>query len=589
MDFSDKTRRLAQDEFSTLWKRSCGTAPPAEPEFELDPKLSSFEVLSRSGKLIFRGPSAVEQLYGVYDFAEKFLGYCFFEPGRDRLKKIGAEPRLSDGVLIPAREPLLKRRGFIQEFPFDADSQSLFDWMAKNKLNYLLTWMKYYDTLDASLKEYLGVRGVEVESGHHNFNYWIPGRRYGRTNPDFFAEINGKRITSSDGKAELLLSEQICTTNPALRREIVKNMVAYCRANPEIKTLSLVPNDGFGWCECEECSKFYDKNCKGDLYSVSEHVYKANRIYHDMVNDVITMLRRELPDVNVTFCAYINYCAPSPGFKLQKNMAVHMAPYWRCINHRIDDPACDVNSHYARDIRSWCSAKNGGEVNIYEYYMGVNLYISLPMVHHIDIFAEARWYHRLGVDGVLTQFHITHWTVYGLNYYLMAKALRGENEPEAVGFTMKRLFGSDAPKAEKFYAAVKNLLLALGGCHIPYPYSLLSRTRLEQYEKLHALALELRTDDSFRRELPVWTEYMVRFKKLFDDYHAGKAGTAEIESFREWVHGHRDTRVFVHPKIDMLLNAWRDAILAGRPWLHFNLDWEDEYIRKHEQRRVKHV
>lgn len=589
MDFSDRTRCLARDEFSALWERSCGGEPPFEPEFELDPELSSFEVVSRNGIPVFRGPSAVEQLYGVYDFAEKFLGYCFFEPGRDRLDKLGAGPRLPEGVLIPARKPLLKRRGFIQEFPFDADSPALFDWMAKNKLNYLLTWMKFYDALDASLKEELGVRGIEIESGHHNFNYWIPGRRYSRTNPDFFAEINGKRITSSDGKAELLLSEQICTTNPALRREIVKNMVAYCRANPEIKTLSLVPNDGFGWCECGECSKFYDKNSRGDLYSVSEHVYKANRIYHDMVSDVITMLRRELPDVNVTFCAYINYCAPSPGFKLEKNMAVHMAPYWRCINHRIDDPACEVNSHYARDIRAWCSAKDGGEVNIYEYYMGVNLYISLPMVHHIDIFAEARWYHRQGVDGVLTQFHIPHWTVYGLNYYLMAKALRGESELEAVGFAMKRLFGADAPKAEKFYAAVKNLLFALGGCHIPYPYSLLSRTRLEQYEKLHRQALELSSDDPFRRELSVWTEYMVRFKKLFDDYHAGRAGVPEIEAFRDWIHLHRDTRVFVHPKVDMLLNAWRDAVLAGRPWLHFNIGWEDEYIRKHEQRRVKHV
>ncbi len=588
MNFSDHTHRLAHHEFLALWEKSCGAGPPAEPEFKLDPNLPAFEVSARDGRIVISGPSSIEWLYGVYDFAEKFLGCCFFEPGRERLEKTDS-PRLPDGVLIPARKPLLKRRGFIQEFPFGPDSRELFDWMARNKLNYLLTWMKYYDTLDAASKEYLAVRGINIESGHHNFNYWIPGRRYNQTNPDFFAEIGGRRIASSDGKAELLLSEQLCTTNPALRREIVKNMVAYCRANPEIKTLSLVPNDGFGWCECAECSKFYDKNSKGDLYSVSEHVYRAGRIYHDMVNDVITMLRRELPDVNVTFCAYINYCAPSPGFRLEKNMAVHMAPYWRCINHRIDEPCCEINSNYARDIRAWCAAKDGGEVNIYEYYMGVNLYISLPMVHHADIFKEARWYHEQGVDGVLTQFHIPHWTAYGLNYYLMAKALRGEDEQTAVTFAMRRLFGADAPRAEAFYRKLKELLQSTGGCHIPYPYSLLSRTRPEQYRELHAMAQELSSDDPFRRELSVWTEYLLRFKAVFDDYHAGKAGIPEIEQFREWIHSHRATRVFVHEKVDMLLNAWCTAVRAERPWLHFNLDWEDAYIRKHEQRRTNHV
>ena len=115
-------------------------------------------------------------------------------------------------------------------------------------------------------------------TGHHNFNYWIPGKIYTNAHPDFFAEINGKRINPSIKDDELLLSEQLCTTNPELRSEIVRRMVEYCDKHSEVKTISLVPNDGFGWCECENCSKFYDKNKKGDFYSISSHVYKANKI-----------------------------------------------------------------------------------------------------------------------------------------------------------------------------------------------------------------------------------------------------------------------------------------------------------------------
>ena len=101
---------------------------------------------------------------------------------------------------------------------------------------------------------------------------------------------------------------------------------------------------------------------------------------------------------------------------------------------------------------------------------------------------------------------------------------------------------------------------------------------------MHSLALELAEkapEDPFRRELVLWTDYLRRFKKLFDDYRKGEAGVREVEAFRTWIHSHADTRIFVHQKIDMLLDAWVAAIRAKKEWLHFNLDWEDEYIRRH--------
>ncbi len=553
-------------------------------KLNVDPSLPSFEIRCTNGAVMISGPTAVDVLYGVYDFAERYLGYCFFEPGRDRFDAENIVYPLPEGVLVKARAPLMKNRGFIQEFPFDADTPALFDWMAKNKLNYLQTWMKYYDELTPELKEMAQIRGIEIESGHHNFDYWIPGKKYGKTHPEFFAEIKGKRINPSGGKGAFLLSEQLCTTNPALRKEMVRNILAYCKKNPEVRTVAVIPNDGFGWCECKECSAFYDRNRKGDLYSVSEHVYKASGIYHDLVRYVADQVHKTRPDINVAFCAYVNYCTPADGFTLDKGMVLHFAPYWRCINHTIDDIECPVNSRYARDIRDWAAVKNGGTLNIYEYYMGVNFYVSLPMIHFHEMFHEMHWYAENKVDGVLTQFHIPHWTVYGVNYYLMAKAAYGEDEHESVNGMLQKLFGRDASIAVRFYGKLKKLIRSAGHCHIPYPYSLLSRTTLESYDTVRSFALELAAkapEDRFRRELVIWSEYLCRFKKLFDDYHKGEAGVAEIKAFRKWIHAYGDTRVFVHSKIDLLLDAWIDAVKAKKEWLHFNIDWEDEYIRKH--------
>ena len=553
-------------------------------EFRINPALPSFEATAKDGKITISGPDSIELLYGVYDFAEKFGGWCFFSPGQDDFNPARQQNIPTDGVLIPAKKPLLKRRGFIQEFPFDEETPDLLDWMAKNKLNYLLTWMKYYDALSDELKQAALDRGIAIESGHHNFNYWIPGKKYGSTNPEFFAEIGGKRISPS-GNSELLLSEQLCTTNPALRAEIVRRMVEYCEAHPEIKTISLIPNDGFGWCECENCSKFYDKNRKGDFYSVSAHVYRANAIYHNMIKDISARLHELRPDIRLTFCAYVNYCAPSENFFLTPGLAVHMAPYWRCINHAIDDPACETNARYLEDIRKWCAVKQGGEVNIYEYFMGVNFYLSLPMIHWEKMFREMQVYNESGVDGILTQFHVSHWTVYGMNYRFMAQAARNEDPAICIRRMLEEFFGPDAEEAEKLYRKMETMMHEMGTCHIPYPRSLFRRTRTEDFAELHRMAqtlAEKAPENRFRRELTIWTEYLLRFKKLAENLMVCKATEEDVDQFLAWIHNFRDTRVFVHGKFDFYFTAVKKIIKSGKSWIHFDIDWEDRYILAHD-------
>ncbi|MBE6359500.1 MAG: DUF4838 domain-containing protein [Lentisphaerae bacterium] len=572
----DRTRELALREAGRYG---------VDADFVIKDDLPSFEIISEKNRVTIFAPNEVELLYGVYSFAEEFLGWSFFAPGRDRHFPQRVREIPADGVLIQAKKPLLKRRGFIQEFPFNSETGDLFDWMAKNKFNYLLTWMKYYDELSDELKQFALDRGVKIESGHHNFDYWIPGLKYAPEHPEFFAEVNGKRITPS-GNSELLMSEQLCTTNKELRKEIVRRMDEYCRKHPEIKTISLVPNDGFGWCECEECSKFYDKNEKGDAYSISKHVYKADRIYHNMVQDIAAQLKEVQPDMNLTFCAYVNYCAPSEGMRLEKGMAVHMAPYWHCINHAMDDPSCEINSRYLADIEKWCKVKNGGEVNVYEYYMGVNFYLSLPMIHWEKMFREVKKYNEMGVDGVLTQFHVPHWSVYGINYRMLGRAGRGEDEKKSISDMMDDLFGSDAAEGEAFYREIEKAMHEMGTCHVPYPRSFLKRISMEQLEYFRTLAVNLAAkapQESFRKELVVWCEYMVRFKKLFDKLVSGTAVTDEVDELLKWVHSYSDMRLFVLDRFDSYFEGMREAIRQGTPWVHYNFDWEDAYILEHDR------
>ncbi len=590
---ADEQLELAANELDRLLFARFGEGK-VEPDqvvnvdFNVDPAAKGFSVRVRPDTLAFTAPNSLEILYAVYDFAEECLGFCFFEPGVDSIDAFGGRLQFEVGsTLVRNRVPAMKIRGFVQEFPFSEDNYIIADWMAKNKLNYIQTWMKFYDEADQDMIDFHRVRGIVIESGHHNFSYLIPTKKYANKHPEFFAEINGRRIKPSEDKNALLLSEQLCTTNPGLREELVKNLIAYGKKHPEIKRVGLNPNDGFGWCECPECSKFYDKSRKGELYSLSEHVYLAGGIYHDLLRYVNKRLREEGCALNVSFGAYINYCAPSEGFELTPGLSVSFAPYWHCINHRINDPACPVNSRYAQDIEAWCKAKKGGEVLIYEYLMGVNFYLSLPMIHTDWIFDEVKYYKSVGVDGFMTQFHLPHWSVYGINYYAMAQALYGKSRTAALNRMWTALFGKDAAEGRRFYAKMRKMVMAAGKCHIPYPYSLFSRTKIGDYEKMHELAQALckkLSRDSFRQDLVIWTEYLLRFKRFFDDYHAHQAGLKELQAFRKWVHDKcADRQVVVVSRLDMYLQQVEDSLRAGREWIHFGLDWEDAYIRKHHE------
>jgi hypothetical protein len=245
-----------------------------------------------------------------------------------------------------------------------------------------------------------------------------------------------------------------------------------------------------------------------------------------------------------------------------------------------------INPHYAEDIRRWTAAKHGGEVNIYEYYMGVNFYLMLPMIHFREMFHEMKWYAEQGVDGILTQFHVRHWSVYGMNYVLMARAARGDDCESSIETLFRALFGNDAVEAKQFYARIKDMLRKTGHCHIPYPRSLLRRTSPEDYRELHELALKLSAKapgDRFRKDLVIWTEYMIRFKELFDAYQEKKLTEADVRDFLNWIRTCGDFRVLLPEKFEEYFQALTDDLRNGTEWIHFNLDWEDGYIRRHDR------
>ena len=549
-------------------------------ELLIEPALPSFEIRAVNNKAIIAAPNETELLYGVYDYAERFNGWDFFEPGNDAFHPELVKEFSGDGVIVPAKEKNLKRVGFIQEFPFSDDSYKTLDWMAKNKANYLMVWMTYYDRMDEKIKDFAAARGIIIESGHHNFNYLIPPEKYRDEHPDFFADTAVNRQRQLAGMPEV--SRQLCTTNPDLRAELVKNLREYHKNHPEVTFLGLNPNDGFGWCECENCAKLYDKSSMGDSYCRSEKYYRANGIFNALIDDVGEQLHEVAPDLMVNFFAYVNYSTPAPDFKLKPGTGVHLALYWRCINHAINDPACGINSGYFRDILAWQKAKAGGDFNIYEYYMGINFYLAMPMLHFEMMFDEMELYSKCGVDGVSTQFWLENWSAYGINYYFMAKAARGEDFRESMERFYQTRFGKMAETARSFYGKLRKILQNLGDCHIPHLVSFLSRTTMAELEALRDEAELIGKNCPLLpgKVFPLWVEYMIRFKRFYDLSLTRRTPAEEVREFLDWILAHEEAKLFVPERFNNFFKSWFADIESGKDWRYFTEnDWQTEYKR----------
>ena len=192
------TLTLAKTEF----KRLCGK----DAQFVLEPALPSFEISRVDGEWLFRAPNEVELLYAVYDCAERFSGYDFFEPGTEDFDPTEVKCVPDNGVLVPARPVTVRHCGFIQEFPFDeTDTPKLFDFMAKNKLNYLLVWMKYYD----ELPEYLQINAELARK--HGMESWTNCETFDRDMPIHFLPIKWEKMWNKLRAAERVGIEKAIT------------------------------------------------------------------------------------------------------------------------------------------------------------------------------------------------------------------------------------------------------------------------------------------------------------------------------------------------------------------------------------------
>ncbi len=352
-------------------------------------KPGGFIIRTVTGGLVLAGRDDLGTQYAVYTLLEKYLGVRWFAP-------------TSLGEVVP-RTPTLRigRIDDVQEPAFTMRWVGRTEWALRNKMN-----------------GNVGPTGLNFWGSAHTFRRLVPPDEYFDDHPAYFALIDGKRA-----RFEGVHRNQLCTSNPEVIALVVQRMREVLGADPSIDVISLFPNDGLGFCECQECRKL-DEPGWLDVATVNRGGDRSaqgagtlSRRLTVFYTAVAGELAKSHPGVIVKTGIYSRYLAP-PHDRTLVGAPGQLCHSW-CHNHAIADPRCEVNRRFREGLDRWREIYP--KVCFYEYYFKVAaVELPFPIIHSMR--RDIPYLHETGLYGIYTQY-ANNWGTIGLNYYVAAKLL----------------------------------------------------------------------------------------------------------------------------------------------------------------------
>ncbi|RPJ86550.1 MAG: DUF4838 domain-containing protein, partial [Acidobacteria bacterium] len=330
--------------------------------------------------------------FAAYEFVEKYCGVRWFFPGEH-----GEEVPRRETLRLPSiddrQAPYFKRRTMAlsrehKDTPIESDY-----WRFGRK------WK-----LGSSLR----IVGV------HTWGQIAPPQVYGPTHPEYYALVGGTRQrnwTKFDGSHEY----QLCTSNPEVVRLAIEWVRKFFQDNPGVDIVSISPNDGLGFCECDRCRALdYEEPMKpGELIEIRSrpHPVITDRIF-TFANAVAEGVAATHPDKRLLILAYTVYRKPPRRVKPHPNLVIQYADnadfHW--------DP--QRKAERVGMLEQWAALTPN--LDIYEYYVWGGHH---PARGLTPLIAESiKRFHRLGIRLFRSQSR-GDFGMSGLNYYLASKLL----------------------------------------------------------------------------------------------------------------------------------------------------------------------
>jgi hypothetical protein len=256
--------------------------------------------------------------------------------------------------------------------------------------------------------------GGERIYGGHAFGDILPPAVWGPKKPEYFALVRGERDWRNfNGKHRC----QLCTTHP----EVVQKTIEYVRtlldANPDWDGVSISPNDGRGFCECDNCraldsGKMRRERVDPEQLRPAETPIITDRMvtYGNLVAEGVATTH---PGRKILFYAYSQFHEPPERVKPHPNLlmtyTVNSAGFWHL----------PTREKAFQDFAGW--ARVTPTFGVYEYHTQTN-FPDMPRLIPDLIQVELKELQRVGSRHFHTQAG-NGFAVNGLNFYMLGRLL----------------------------------------------------------------------------------------------------------------------------------------------------------------------
>lgn len=407
-----------------------------------------FVLQSVADGICVAGPDKLSPVFGVYELLERWFDVRWFMP-------IGGEISAEIAEHVPRRDTLQMGQVQLAFRPaFRVRWVGNGDWSLRHRMN-------AYVSVDGRNV------GVNWKWHFHTFRTLIPPEKYYQQHPEWFALVGGERkITDSPTHGN-----QLCTSNPELIEELTRNLIAVLDEDPTIEIIALSPNDGGGFCECDNC-RALDEPGRDWFARYSRRLAIFN-------NEVARRVRERHPNTLIKVGAYAMYARPplDPDFRPEPNLLYQLCHIYFCHNHPVGTGECaegvtyqpspefQPNQEFEKILDQWLALSP--HLFIYEYYtLGGVARANLPWPLLHTIAHDIPYYRDKGIEGFYTQLSADLFHRYGLNYYLAAKLCWNPDlDAQAVlADYFEKCYGVAAAPMRRFFDRLEQAMMDWNGC-----------------------------------------------------------------------------------------------------------------------------
>lgn len=377
-----------------------------------------FRLVRHGDRLLVLGGPVRGTLYGVYELLERFGGCRWYSSWHSVIPH-------RDTFAVPALDETQKPAFALREpFWFDMFNGDL---AARNKVNG--NAMHLDDKHGGHSYRFGGGLG-----SCHTFNTLCSPDVYFAAHPEYFSQVNGKRVKENT---------QLCLSNPDVLRIVTSNVLERIRKDPGASFYGVSQNDWYNYCTCPACKAIDD----------AEESHAGTMIA--FVNQIAEAVEKEFPNVIIETLAYQYTRKPPKTIRPRANVMPCLCTIECDFSFPITASAFKENRAFLDDIRGWSAICK--RLYVWDYTTNFRDYTS-PFPNVLALQGNVKFFHTNRVNYLFEQgaYQGRHGDFAELKAWLLAKWLWNPDlpaEPLLQDF-FKGYYGAAAPYARTYFDAL---------------------------------------------------------------------------------------------------------------------------------------